>query len=231
MNTISRFKSILVVLVASSVFYFASSTPSVSSSAGPKSAALLDLQSRIVAMKKSANEAVKNSGLGEAIKLGGYLNTLSGLELGSITSYPVAELSFYLANLGLFQNIVNVVSQVFYVAGNSVSLSSGLITLQINRQACPTCPLLGDPRVNVANPLPANRSETNNESGDIYMSSLDSLMNNLDPQQIDALVSAGQTSQYDLATIFVLNGGINNLLSLSTDLMAANAKAFQNISP
>lgn len=63
------------------------------------------------------------------------------------------------------------------------------------------------------------------------MSSLDSLMNNLDPQQIDALVSAGQTSQYDLATIFVLNGGINNLLSLSTDLMAANAKAFQNISP
>ena len=224
MNRVINFVSVIISIIASSAPYIAqaASTPSAT---GPKSAALLDLQSRIIALKKSASQAIKDTGLGEAIKIGGYLNTLSGLEVASISSYPVAELSFYLANLGLCQNIVNLVSQILYVAGNSVSLSGNLISLQLARQNCPTCPLLGDPRNLTDSQYPQKSPKEN-----IYMSSFQSVMDNLDPATLARMISASQASSYDIAQIFVLNGGVSKLITLSTDLLSANAKAFQNIS-
>ena len=204
MNRFIQFVYALLIISASSPF-IAASTPSA---AQP----LLDLQARILALKKAANKAVKDSGLGDLIRIGGYLNTLSGLELGSITSYPVAELSFYLANLGLIQNIVNIVSQVLYVAGNSNSLAGGLISLQIARQACPACPLLADPRVDTSIPL---------------HSGLDSVISNIDPMQVKSLIDSTQTSAYDLANVLVVSGGINSLLDLTSNLLSSNQASLQ----
>jgi hypothetical protein len=217
----------LVVIIASSSSQFAQAATTPSSSQPIKSAALLDLQSRIISLKKNVNQAVKMSGLGEAIKFGGYLNTLAGLEMASITSLPVAELSFYLANIGLTQNVVNVVSQILYVAGNSVSLSGALINLQLARQACPSCPLLADPSVNSTN---LNHSDSaNNPIDSMYMANLQSVMTSLDPTTLDRLISQSQTSQYDIASLFVLQGGVNQLLDLSTQLMQVNQNSLLNI--
>ncbi|GAX76839.1 hypothetical protein CEUSTIGMA_g4285.t1 [Chlamydomonas eustigma] len=88
---------------------------------------LAQLQSRIAQLKGYYKDARTFLHTDDAVRIGGYIATLESLGIQFLAAFPIAELSFFIAELALATAITGLLGGILYTAASAVGLAGSII--------------------------------------------------------------------------------------------------------